>query len=215
MKNLIALSALAGVVTIAHGQTLLTSLRTVNGAPSPTFVTHAPGDPAGRLFVVQRAGQISIHQNGSFLPTPFINLTGTVSLGNGEHGMFSMAFHPNYVANGYFYMMYTNGPTEDAVVARARRGQSSPNVADITSLEVILRIPQTATRERGGWIGFGPDGYLYVASGIGGVSNTGQILSDLRGKLLRIDVNGPDLQPGTADDDAFPADPNKLYHIPA
>jgi hypothetical protein len=56
---------------------------------------------------------------------------------------------------------------------------------------------------------FGPDGYLYIATGDGGDrfdpdNNAQDITDNLLGKILRIDVNGDD----------FPADPNRNYAIP-
>jgi hypothetical protein len=91
-----------------------------------------------------------------------------------------------------------------------------PNVADAASAQVILFYPTTGDGiHNGGWTSFGPDGYLYFSWGEQGTSTNAQDITDnLLGKILRLDVNGPDGVPGTADDDAFPADPNKNYCIP-
>ena len=35
----------------------------------------------------------------------------------------------------------------------------------------MLTFSQPASNHNGGWLGFGPDGYLYVASGDGGGGN--------------------------------------------
>jgi hypothetical protein len=63
---------------------------------------------------------------------------------------------------------------------------------------------------------FGPDGYFYCATGDGGENdptNAGADLRVLKGKILRLDVDGADDIPGNADDDTI-ADPNRNYSIP-
>ena len=83
---------------------------------------------------------------------------------------------------------------------------SNPNIADAASVTPIITIDQTsATNHKAGWIGFGPDGYLYIASGDGAVGSNAQDLNNLLGKFLRIDVHS----------DGFPGDPARNYAIPA
>jgi glucose/arabinose dehydrogenase len=78
----------------------------------------------------------------------------------------------------------------------------------------VLVVPGAGSIHQGGWIGFGPDGLLYIPLGDNGPSSNSQSNTTLRGKILRIDVDGPDNVPGNADDDGFPADMTKLYTIP-
>jgi len=115
--------------------------------------------------------------------------------------------------------VYYTAPTgvADPVISRYRVS-ANPDVADAASRTTILHIPYNISSHRAGWMGFGPDGYLYVSTGDGGETdpqNNGSNLVVLKGKILRIDVNGPDGQPGTADDDGFPADDDRNYQIPA
>src|SRR5262249_55503398 len=98
--------------------------------------------------------------------------------------------------------------------------------ANAGSARTILTVAQPQSNHNGGWLDFGPDGYLYIGVGDGGSSNdqgTGhtepngnaQDLTDnLLGKILRIDVDGADNIPGNTDDDAFTSDPNRYYSIP-
>ena len=69
--------------------------------------------------------------------------------------------------------------------------------------------PDGLTNHKAGWIGFGPDGDLYIATGDGGgrgdPNGNGQNLNTLLGKMLRLDVHGDD----------FPADTARNYAIPA
>src|SRR5215204_5276583 len=90
--------------------------------------------------------------------------------------------------NGFFYVNFNN----PAGTLEVRRFHVAPNsnVADATSTP-ILSIPLSgATNHNGGWIGFGPDGYLYDAVGENAVPSNSQTLSNDLGKILRLDVSG-------------------------
>lgn len=194
----------------------------VGGLTQPVFVTYAPNDPS-RLFIVEQRGKIKILRNGAILATPFIDV-GTLMTGSDayvlEYGLLGLAFHPDFENNGYFYVNYTVGTSSnaDTVISRFRVSQSDRNVADPASKQQILRIPYTQRNHRAGWMGFDEEGYLRIPTGDGGEQDPQNNASNrnvLAGKILRIDVNGPDGEPGTADDDGYPADANKYYHIPA
>jgi glucose/arabinose dehydrogenase len=109
-----------------------------------------------------------------------------------ERGLLSMAFHPNYATNGFFYVDYT-APGGALTVARYHVS-TDPNVADPATAQVLLSIPHSAnSNHNGGLVTFGPDGYLYIGLGDGGPGNDpmnyGQNTATLLGKMLRIDVN--------------------------
>src|SRR5712691_11484021 len=82
-----------------------------SGLSSPVYLTAPTGDTA-RLFVVEQSGQIRIVQHGQLLPAAFLDIH-TRLVSGGEQGLLSVAFHPNYGANGFFYVNYTdlNGDT--------------------------------------------------------------------------------------------------------
>ena len=110
----------------------------------------------------------------------------------GEGGLLSLAFDPQYARNGYVYLYYTD-LQRNIVVERFTAGLN-PNIADATSGLQILSIPHpNFTNHFGGMAAFGPDGYLYVAPGDGGGAGdpqgNAQNLNSLLGKLLRIDVS--------------------------
>ena len=173
----------------------------VSGLSAPVEIAHA-NDSSGRLFVVEQAGRIRIVRSGQLVATPFLDVSaangGPVRAG-GEEGLLGLAFHPAYAANGRFYVFYTRAlagdPGNEIVVARYTRSGTNPDIADPASGSIVITIahPQF-TNHNGGKLAFGPDGYLYVAVGDGGGGgdpfNTGQNLSELRGKILRIDVDG-------------------------
>lgn len=219
----VALGLPAASPSLAQTPTPLATTRITSGLTQPLYITHAPGAAsARRMFVVERTGRVKIIDldTNQVSPTPFLDVSTLTSTTWLEYGLLGLVFHPNFEANGFFYVNYTppNGSIADTLVVRYHVNPASPDVADPASATPILRFNFGARREhRAGWMDFGPDGYLYISTGDGGESdpdNAAQNLALLRGKVLRIDVNGPDNSPGTADDDAFPADANRNYVIP-
>ncbi len=174
------------------------------------FAGSAPGDDT-RLFVMTQAGVVRIYSRatGQLLATPFLTVPVQAA---GEAGLLGLAFHPDYAANGYFYVYHGNTTARNIVRYRV---SADPNVADPASATLIWRVaPGGGGIHFGGWIGFGPDGLLHIAWGNGGTTANSSSLTSYYGKMLRIDINGPDLLPGTADDDGFPADADRNYRIP-
>lgn len=167
----------------------------VLGLERPVHVTNA-GDGTNRLFVVEKEGRIRIIQNGQLLATPFLSIEDRVEDGGNEQGLLSVAFHPDYENNRRFFVFYTGRtPTEGGlVIAEYQAMAGNPNLAS-TSERRIIEIPHTlAENHNGGLLKFGPDGFLYAATGDGGSANdpdeNGQDINELLGKLLRFDVNG-------------------------
>ncbi|CAH8294940.1 putative secreted protein (Por secretion system target) [Mariniflexile fucanivorans] len=159
-----------------------------NGFNSPVSIKATTDS---KLFIVERNGVIKIlNGNGTVNGTPFLDITEKVSDSGGERGLLGLAFHPNYVTNGYFYVNYIND-SGNTVIARYTR--TNETTANVDSELILLRINQPDTNHNGGDMNFGPDGYLYIASGDGGgsgdPSNYAQSLNTLLGKLLRIDVD--------------------------
>ena len=157
---------------------------------TPLFVTAPPGDD--RLFVVERGGRIRIVKSGFVVPTPFLQLSvGT----GGEGGLLGLAFPPDYAESGLFYVYYTD-TSQDSVVSRFSVS-GDPDLA-LAAETVILTIDQPFANHNGGTIHFGPDGFLWFATGDGGNSNDpaerAQNLNVLLGKMLRLDV-GPVFDP--------------------
>jgi glucose/arabinose dehydrogenase len=165
----------------------------VNGLDKPEGLANA-GDGTGRLFIIEQGGLVRILKDGVILPTPFLDLTQKVNC-CGEKGLLGLAFHPQYIENGYFYVDYTEkeGSQLYTVIARYTVSASDPDQADPNSELRLLRIAQPFQNHNGGEVQFGPDGYLYIGMGDGGSvgdpEGNGQSLETLLGKILRIDVN--------------------------
>jgi cysteine-rich repeat protein len=162
----------------------------VCGLTSPVYVTASPGD-ATRLFIVEQTGRIRIFNRttSTLLATPYLNLSGIITSG-GERGLLGLAFHPNYAANGFFYVNYTN-TSGNTVVARYTR--STADTANAASAVILKTITQDFSNHNGGCLQFGPDGMLYIGMGDGGSAgdpnNRAQNTGSLLGKILRLDVD--------------------------
>jgi len=209
------LTAVAIGLSLATGAAAdIGSVRIAAGLSQPLFVTQAPGDD-DRLFIVEKTGDVRIFdfatkavQAGSFL-------TVTDLTTNSERGLLGLAFHPDFANNGRLFVNHTDASGDTNVVEYTV--DSATGAADPSSRNVLLEIPQPQANHNGGWIGFGPDGFLYVATGDGGggndddaghtpgIGNAQDTTNNLLGKMLRIDVDGDD----------FPADPTRDYAIPA
>lgn len=159
-----------------------------DGFDQPVLVTAPHGDD--RLFVVDQPGRIFIIQNGQQLDTPFLDITRIVRSG-GERGLLGLAFHPDYATNGRFFVNYTDSGGNTRV--DAYQVSADPNVAAADTRTTLLYIEQPAGNHNGGWIDFGPDGYLYIATGDGGGGNdtygNGQNPESLLAKILRINID--------------------------
>jgi len=170
---------------------LLEVIGSAAGLNGPMDLQAPPNDP--RLFIAERPGRICIVQNGALLPTPFLDISSRVTT-DGEAGLLSFAFDPQFSTNGFVYVHFIEnipGTTGDIVVERYL--VSSPNVLQTPGTEVI-RIPhREAGNHYGGRVAFGPDGMLYLSTGDGGGGNNqfghAQDAASHLGKLLRIDVS--------------------------
>lgn len=154
----------------------------------PVHVAAPPLDPHV-LFIVEQAGRIRMLRDGALLAEPFLDIDPRVSC-CGERGLFSVAFHPDYERNGWFYVDYTDN-AGDTVIARYTVSDD-PARADPDSERILLTIAQPRPNHNGGQLAFGPDGRLYIGMGDGGGSDdpseNGQNDETLLGKLLRLDV---------------------------
>jgi len=156
----------------------------------PLELQIAPGGK--RWIVAERKGKIY-----TFADDPTTSRKDLlIDLGRTVYGV---ALHPKFADNGYFYV--ANVPdvsqtymADGSRVSRYEAVQFDPPVADPASETVVLKWPSGG--HNGGCLRFGPDGYLYLATGDGsGIADqweTGQDLSDLLAAMLRIDVDRPE-----------------------
>ena len=172
-----------------------------SAAAEPVGIVAAPGEPAGRMFVVERKGPIRILKGKSFEPKPFLDITGQVALWkkpNSEQGLLSLAFHPQFQKNGRFFIHYNDLKWRTRVV-EYRVDKADPNRADPASAKDLLTLEQPYDNHNGGNLEFGPDGKLYILLGDGGKAGDPHYLAQsprtLLGKMLRMDVDAPTPKP--------------------
>ena len=156
-----------------------------SGLPNATAIAVAPD---GRVFVCLQAGQLRVIKNGVLLATPFLTVTVDST---SERGLIGVALDPNFATNHFVYVQYTVPGTSPH--NRVSRFTANGDVAVVGSETVLLNLsPQAAAIHNAGALHFrpAPDGRLYIAVGDNGNSANAQTLSNLHGKLLRINSDG-------------------------
>jgi glucose/arabinose dehydrogenase len=174
-----------GAVTLPTG---FTDSQVVSGLTNPTDMEFAPD---GRLFVTEDAGRLRIAKPDGTLAT-FLNISTKVD-SNGERGLLALTFDPNFSTNHYVYLHYTKKATSTTPAHnRIVRVTASGNKAVTSSEKLIFRLGNqtAATDHQGGALDFGTDGKLYVATGDNARGTVAQHLTNLFGKMLRINKSG-------------------------
>ena len=138
--------------------------------------------PDGRIFILQRTGEVKIYKAGQLLATNFTTLP---SIPSGDRGLIGIAFDPDYANNHYVYFYYTGLDKLNRLIrfnASTDVGTDAHVLYQTTSLSEQLHV--------GGSIAFGPDGKLYFAIGDNGYPPNSQNLDNPHGKILRINKDG-------------------------
>jgi glucose/arabinose dehydrogenase len=177
----LAFAAPAVAATVPTG---FTDAVFASGLSNPTAMAFAPD---GRLFVTEQGGALRVIKNGSLLSTPFVTVTVSSA---GERGLLGVAFDPDFATNQFVYVYYT--ATSPSIHNRVSRFTANGDVAVAGSEVIILELNNlsSATNHNGGAIHFGADGKLYVAVGDNANSANSQSLSNVLGKMLRINPDG-------------------------
>lgn len=208
-KLCLSIAVACSVAITAKAQLTMTPV--VSGLSAPMEII-SPPDASGRMFIIERAGTIRVLTGMTLAAGNFLDITSLVST-TGERGLLSMAFHPGYATNRYFFVLYNN-PAGDLVLSRYRTDAVDPNLADPASATILMSIPHpTNTNHNGGKLAFGIDGNLFWSTGDGGSSNdplnNAQNGNSLLGKMLRLNVDGFNTAPYYAipADNPFVGDP--------
>ena len=147
--------------------------------------------PDGRILITEQKGNITfLSSNGTILNKYKLN----DSYFNEGAGLLGLAISPEFVKNNYFYVYYTN-KNNDKIFNKILRLEEKNNT--IIDKKIIMDNIPAFQLHNGGVIKFGPDKKLYVSVGDNTNSKSAQNLSDLRGKILRINDDGtiPDDNP--------------------
>jgi glucose/arabinose dehydrogenase len=152
-------------------------------------------DGSKRVIVMEQGGKVLVFPRDHDVQDTktFVDITARKPWVQNEEGLLAFAFHPQYKTNGRFYLYYTQQSPKREVLSEVQVSKIDANKADLTTERIILEIPHPYWNHNGGTAVFGPDGYLYLSQGDGGLGgdphNVGQSGHHLLGKILRIDVN--------------------------
>jgi glucose/arabinose dehydrogenase len=218
LKACLAVAVLTAVSGAAASAEITVSLQPVADGLTAPLQLLSPPDGTNRRFIVEQIGLIKILMpDGKVLDEPFLNIRHKIVRqipDFDERGLLSLAFHPDYRSNGRFYVAYSGPLRGDADLGKKLwyshtnyvsefKVSKDANKANVLSERIISQIDWPQFNHNGHWIGFGPDGYLYISTGDGGYANdwgighnvtkgNGQDMSALNGKILRVDVNKGD-----------------------
>ncbi len=189
-KHLLTTVFLSAMLTSSFSQPTIGLQSYVPGFSSPVDIANCGDD---RLFIVEQSGYIRIiNAQGTVNATAFLDIDARVQC-CGERGLLGLAFHPDYLNNGYFFLYYTDG-SGNLVISRFSVSAGNADVADASSEVNVITIPHPGySNHNGGNLEFGPDGYLYIGTGDGGgggdPDDNGQNPQAFLGKMLRLDVD--------------------------
>ena len=179
-----------------------------DGLSKPIYLC-APDNSSSELFVAEQRGKI-IRINKSGQKKTFIDIRKKVAnptFPGDERGLLGMTFHPNYKNNGLLFLYYIDND-DNSIISKFKYDSKNQKFNET----IIMKLKQPYGNHNGGQIEFGPDGYLYIGLGDGGSANdphnNAQDLTNLLGKILRIDVDKetytiPKTNPFVNDDNAL------------
>ena len=161
--------------SVIQGPQFICALPIADNLRNPTAIVHS-NDQTGRLFIIEQIGIIHVITKDRIrLPTPFLNISDRVVFSNHsteERGLLGIAFHPNFKENGKFYLYYSTTAANKKYDHDSRVSQflalNGSNVADISSEQIVMTIPQPAANHNSGQLLFKDDGTLLIMLGDGG-----------------------------------------------
>jgi glucose/arabinose dehydrogenase len=190
----------AGPPADAAPQRLLATEVVADGLAGPVAVALLPGED--RLLVVEQGGTIEKIDGTSVLPGPFLDVTDLVDVGS-ERGLLGIAVPADWKTSRRFFIAYTASGSGDITLAERAFSPDDDTIAVAGPGIVLHSHAHPRGNHNGSWLGFGPDGMLYMSTGDGGdggdPDEAGQRLDTYAGKLLRFDVSTPGIA-------AIPAD---------
>jgi len=172
------------------------SFSVINAFPNLSFVApvYFAGLPGSdQAVVVEQQGVIHrFDVDAQVSSTAVVLDISSQVLFAGEQGLLGMAFHPDFVNNGFFYVHYSASNPRRSVISRFTYN-SQTGTAPAGSEFILLQLDQPFGNHNAGSLAFGPDDKLYIAFGDGGgggdPDDNAQNLGTLLGSILRIDVD--------------------------
>ena len=180
-------------ITVTNSREGIAVARVGTGFSQPLYVAPIPG--SSNVYVVEKGGNVYRFDPANGNRTLVLDITDIST--SGERGLLGLAAYPDHATSQRLLAVATaaNGAVQ---VRRYTLGQ--PNSS--TVYDTVLSVPHAdADNHNGGWIGFGPDGLVYVGIGDGGgggdPNNNAQNTNLRLGKILRFAVgaNGSSYAP--------------------
>ena len=144
--------------------------------------------PDGRMLITERAGRLRLVTKSFQLhPTPIAGLPKIKAAGQG--GLFDVAIHPDYAANGWIYWAY-NEPGAGGWGTALARGKLQGT--QMTSVEVLFSMRPKSRKNQhfGGRIVFDTGGFVYLTLGDRGDRDRAQKMDDHAGSVIRLHEDG-------------------------
>ena len=144
--------------------------------------------PDGRMLITERAGRLRLVTKSFQLhPTPIAGLPKIKAAGQG--GLFDVAIHPDYAANGWIYWAY-NEPGAGGWGTALARGKLQGT--QMTSVEVLFSMRPKSRKNQhfGGRIVFDTGGFVYLTLGDRGDRDRAQKMDDHAGSVIRLHDDG-------------------------
>ena len=222
-KALIQATVLAMLVCGAPAAAQNLALEPVAEGLTAPLHLEEPADGSGRKFIVQQNGVVRVlDPDDRMAPEPFLDLRPRMlplEENFEERGLLGFALHPQFARNGRVFATYSaplrpGAPEGWNHTRRVSEFAADPgNLAriDAASERVVLEIDWPSRKHNGGGLALGPDGFLFIGLGDGGISHgigkkvlweafdvpaqaltwdgVAQDTDSLFGKILRIDVD--------------------------
>lgn len=167
-------------ITVTNSREGISVVRVATGFNQPLYVAPIPG--SSNVYVVEKEGNVYRFDPASGSRTLVLDITDIST--DGERGLLGIAAYPDHASSQRLFAVAT--ATNGAVQVR-RYTLGQPNSS--TSYDTVLNIPHPpGNNHNGGWIGYGPDGHVYVAVGDGNALENAQNVNSRLGKILRFAV---------------------------
>ena len=143
--------------------------------------------PDKSFLVTERKGDVwLIDPNKNSSPSLIAKIENAKEIGEG--GLLGIVLHPNFTTNSFVYLYYTYTQNGENTLNRVVRMVFKDK--KLTDEKVIVDKIPGASNHNGGRIKFGPDGFLYIATGDAQNPSQAQNKNSLAGKILRVTDSG-------------------------
>jgi len=143
--------------------------------------------PNGDLLITERIGKIKLLEKGFKNPAKLLYSVSDVKQ-IGESGLHGIAIDPKFTENNFIYIYYTYSSDGQNTLNRVVRFLLKNGTLG-EQKTIVDQIPGALFHD-GGRIKFGPDGYLYIATGDAQEPSLAQEKTSLAGKILRVTTEG-------------------------